>query len=145
MREEWAAKAAADQAAKVEAAEREAEAAAVRAAEEELLRAARQGEEAFMNKYRAKWQTDDLTIRRMEVEMARGGGDEDGEGDSAARFHAVATNRPALRLPALMPKSASAPLLANLSASKPYRSKRGGVMLPPTEISVRLAARHSNQ
>lgn len=141
MQEEWAARAAAEEESKREAAKRVAEAAEARAAEEELMRAARQSEEAFMNRYRAKWHMDDPTTRKMEAETSHVS---EVDSDHAARFYADATSRPALRLPPLMPKSKSAPQLANVWVSKPVRSKRGGVMLPATEVSVRLAARHSN-
>jgi len=145
MQEEWAARAAAEEESKRETAKRVAEAAEARAAEEELMRAARQSEEAFMNRYRAKWHMDDPITRKMEAETSHESEvDSDHAHAEAAHFYADATSRPALRLPPLMPKSKSAPQLANMWVSKPVRSKRGGVMLPATEVSVRLAARHSN-
>jgi hypothetical protein len=146
MQEEWAARAAAEEESKREAAKRVAEAAEARAAEEELMRAARQSEEAFMNRYRAKWHMDDPITRKMEAETSHESEvDSDHAHAEAAHLYADATSRPALRLPPLMPKSKSAPQLANMWVSKPVRSKRGGVMLPATEVSVRLAARHSNK
>ena len=146
MQEEWAARAAAEEESKREAAKREAAEAEARAAEGELMRAARQSEEAFMNRYRAKWHMDDPTTRKMEAETSHVSEvDSDHAHAEAAHFYADATSRPALRLPPLMPKSKSAPQLANVWVSKPVRSKRGGVMLPATEVSVRLAARHSNK
>eukprot|EP00900_Chrysochromulina_parva_P022163 jgi/Chrpa1/4580/Chrysochromulina_OHIO_Genome00009589-RA len=128
MQEEWAARAAAEEESKREAAKRVAEAAEARAAEEELMRAARQSEEAFMNRYRAKWHMDDPITRKMEAETSHESEvDSDHAHAEAAHFYADATSRPALRLPPLMPKSKSAPQLANMWVSKPVRSKRASI------------------
>ncbi|KOO35323.1 hypothetical protein Ctob_009106 [Chrysochromulina tobinii] len=128
MQEEWAARAAAEEESKRETAKRVAEAAEARAAEEELMRAARQSEEAFMNRYRAKWHMDDPITRKMEAETSHESEvDSDHAHAEAAHFYADATSRPALRLPPLMPKSKSAPQLANMWVSKPVRSKRASI------------------